>query len=252
MTSTSRSAAAAIPIFFALIGLLLAPQVRAASPTTRPTANPEKRVGKAPVTPVKAPTTRPAAVPNHLSGSATTEPSTESHVVATANDGAHNNSAIIVPALATAAESQAGPSDQVGAPASGEFSYVVPFRLGVANFALGDNIVIRQILGTSSRFAPGNRYQITGTYQLSSRFDAILTTNVTTRYASGRMTVHNTRLKIQQGEGNFTVVLEMSGDQWPHMAFYPIGGGESFGNQYYGTGDTVLLQNWGPGWYLPR
>ncbi len=32
---------------------------------------------------------------------------------------------------------------------------------------------------------------------------------------------------------------------WPHLSFYPSGGGSSFGGNYFGTGETVLKKWWG-------
>lgn len=39
----------------------------------------------------------------------------------------------------------------------------------------------------------------------------------------------------------------MYGDGWPHVSFYPADGGESFGGNYFGTGDKVLEKWWGSG-----
>ena len=37
----------------------------------------------------------------------------------------------------------------------------------------------------------------------------------------------------------------MSCEGWPHVSFYPSGGGEGFGGNYFGTGDSVLKKWWG-------
>ena len=42
-----------------------------------------------------------------------------------------------------------------------------------------------------------------------------------------------------------TLILPMSCRGWPHVSFYPAGGGESFGGNYFGTGDSVLKSWWG-------
>ncbi len=37
----------------------------------------------------------------------------------------------------------------------------------------------------------------------------------------------------------------MTCEGWPHVSFYPVDGGESFGGNYFGTGDSVLKRWWG-------
>jgi hypothetical protein len=50
---------------------------------------------------------------------------------------------------------------------------------------------------------------------------------------------------ITRGTGTFTLFLPMSCRGWPHVSFYPADGGEDFGGNYFGTGDSVLKQWWG-------
>ena len=94
---------------------------------------------------------------------------------------------------------------------------------------------------------PGNIYWIKGTYVLASHDRATLAAYTTARDPqdgkSRSWKVQTT--KIEQGHGTFTLFLPMSCDGWPHVSFYPAGGGSGFGGNYFGTGDTVLKKYWG-------
>jgi hypothetical protein len=50
---------------------------------------------------------------------------------------------------------------------------------------------------------------------------------------------------VDRGSGAFTLFLPMSCRGWPHVSFYPAGGGGDFGGNYFGTGDSVLKRWWG-------
>ena len=69
--------------------------------------------------------------------------------------------------------------------ASGDLPQVVPFELGDAQFAPGDNITIQQVRGTSDTIITGGTYSVEGTYTLSSRDEADLAFYATTISASG-------------------------------------------------------------------
>jgi len=58
---------------------------------------------------------------------------------------------------------------------------------------------------------------------------------------SPSLTVQSTN--VDRGEGTFTLFLPMLYRGWPHVSFYADG--ESFGEVYFGTGDSVLKQWWG-------
>ena len=47
-------------------------------------------------------------------------------------------------------------------------------------------------------------------------------------------------MKVDKGDGHFTVYLYMWTDGNPHMSFYPADGGSSFASVYFGTGENVL------------
>ena len=53
-------------------------------------------------------------------------------------------------------------------------------------------------------------------------------------------------MKLEQGDGRFSLILYMPYDGNPHVSLYPAhpARGESFANVYLGTGDSVLKKGW--------
>ncbi|HVW36740.1 MAG TPA: hypothetical protein VHB99_05530, partial [Pirellulales bacterium] len=147
----------------------------------------------------------------------------------------------------------AGSKDEPTTPArnsdkpNSEFPYAVRFEQGATRFADGDKITILEVRGTAETFTPGNIYWIKGSYKLHSHNKAMLaayTTAMDAEHATGAS------LKVQssvvdRGEGQFTLFLPMTCRGWPHVSFYPAEGGEGFGGNYFGTGDSVLKKWWG-------
>lgn len=145
------------------------------------------------------------------------------------------------------AETPATPARKPDASAKSEFPHAVKFEQGATRFTNGDKITIVEVRGTADTFRPGDVYWIRGTYTLASHERATLAA-----YTTARNTAEGTgpSLKIQstvvdQGSGTFTLILPMSCHGWPHVSFYPAEGGESFGGNYFGTGDSVLKRWWG-------
>jgi len=121
----------------------------------------------------------------------------------------------------------------------------VPFVQGATSFKGGNSITILEVRGTAKTFKPGNIYWIKGTYTLRSHDRAMLAAYTTAMDAahgtSPSLTVQSTN--VDRGEGTFTLFLPMLYRGWPHVSFYADG--ESFGEVYFGTGDSVLKQWWG-------
>jgi len=137
-------------------------------------------------------------------------------------------------------ESKGGPSASQSA--SCDFPHVVKFEQGATRFNDGDNIVITEIRGTAETFGSGNIYAIKGTYTLASQDRATLAAYVTaterTKNFGHTLTVQH--LKIERGDGTFTLFLPMYIDGLPHVSFYSERDGNGFGGTYFGTGDSVL------------
>ena len=124
----------------------------------------------------------------------------------------------------------------------------VPFVDGTRRFSDGDSITIREVRGTAATFEPGNVYWIKGTYTLNSHDRATLLADYTTENDSANGTRPTWKVQtavVNRGSGSFVLCLPMSNRGWPHVSFYPAGGGECLGGIYFGTGEWVLKQWWG-------
>jgi len=166
---------------------------------------------------------------------------------------------VVLPTFSTTAQTQAQTPSKTDTPATSvvaakpdrpsgsEFPYIVKFEQGASKLLDGDKIDITEVRGTAATFALGNIYWIRGTYTLASRDKAMLlaaTTAADSRFGTG------STLKVQQavvdrGIGAFTLFLPMTCQGWPHVSFYPAGGGPDFGGTYFGTGEFVLRKWWG-------
>ena len=147
----------------------------------------------------------------------------------------------------SSAEEPPTPARKPDAPTSSGFPYAVRFEQGATRFLNGDKITILEVRGTADTFAPGNIYWIKGTYTLASHDRAMLAAYTTAKDAKNGTGGY---LKVQtnivaRGQGTFTLYLPLSYQGWPHVSFYPADGGDGFGGNYFGTGDSVLRRWWG-------
>ena len=128
-----------------------------------------------------------------------------------------------------------------------DLSHVVHFETGKTGFKEGDKITIDEVRGTSDTMNAGNTYVIKGTYKLASAKSAELAAFTTAdsrdAKAMSMQNIPNQKTQttmVEQGEGQFTLILYMWYDGNPHLSFYPSDGGSSFGEVYFGTGGSVL------------
>jgi bla regulator protein blaR1 len=144
-------------------------------------------------------------------------------------------------------EAPATPDRKPTTSTNSEFPYALKFEQGATLFKDGDKVTILEIRGTADTFTPGNIYWIKGTYTLASHDRATLaayTTAMDAENATGASFKVQTTI-VDRGNGRFTLFLPMSCRGWPHVSFYPDDGGEGFGGNYFGTGDSVLKRWWG-------
>ncbi|MGH7134972.1 MAG: M56 family metallopeptidase, partial [Pirellulales bacterium] len=127
------------------------------------------------------------------------------------------------------------------------FPYVVKFEQGATKFLEDDKITILEVRGTAETFKPGDIYRIKGTYSLASHDHATLAAYTTAKNAAdGRSSSYSAQTTtVEKGNGTFTLFMPMACEGWPHVSFYPAEGGEGFGGNYFGTGDSVLERWWG-------
>jgi beta-lactamase regulating signal transducer with metallopeptidase domain len=120
------------------------------------------------------------------------------------------------------------------------FPRSVHFGLGKTKFLSGDNVTITSVRGTSDIFTPGGVYQISGTYSLSSHDQAEM--NV---YVTAKQTIDGVGYPqrcqstwVSRGQGEFTLILPMRCEGWPHVSLYADG--HNIGGVYFVSGDSVL------------
>lgn len=132
-------------------------------------------------------------------------------------------------------------TEKTDATARSEFPHVVKFEQGATDFLKGDGIEIVEVRGTTEKFERGNIYWIRGTYTLASHERAMLAayTTVSVREHATSVSLKVQSTVVPRGKGTFTLFLPMPYDGWPHVSFYPAEGGNGFGENYFGTGDSV-------------
>src|SRR3954454_17971083 len=116
----------------------------------------------------------------------------------------------------------------------------VPFEIGGKYLRNGDKITIEEVHGTADTIAVGGLYEIKGTYTLASHDKADLAIEVTSSDTNHYPTLKPQYMKVDKGDGHFTVYLYMWTEGNPHISFYPADGESSFASVYFGTGDSVL------------
>jgi len=115
----------------------------------------------------------------------------------------------------------------------------VSFLLGQQQFKAGDGIVIDQVFASSPRLKPGVQVQVRGHYRLASSAKARIGLFVTQHAPAGSDRPARTPIgpaqmtPIDAADGSFELTCEITADGEPHVSFYPIRGGESFGGVYF-------------------
>jgi hypothetical protein len=128
----------------------------------------------------------------------------------------------------------------VASDTAADFSSVVPFELGEAEFSPGDSITIQSVRGTSSTIRTGETYCVEGTYTLASRENADLALFATTVSKVATRTDPSQMMRIAKGSGTFRLVKTMREEGYLHVSFYPAPAGSAFGGVYFGQGKWVL------------
>jgi beta-lactamase regulating signal transducer with metallopeptidase domain len=114
----------------------------------------------------------------------------------------------------------------------------VRFATGKTDFKTGDSITITDVRGTSSTFAEGNIYQVTGAYKLVSQNQATLGAFITVDQAKDNVSapvMRTQRMIVTKGEGHFSLLFYMWEPGDPHVSFYPTPRGNSFAGIYFGN-----------------
>lgn len=120
-----------------------------------------------------------------------------------------------------------------------ELTHIVPIEIGKTSFALGDEIAISEVRGTSSRIQVDGTYQVTGTYTLGSRDKATLALSVSSKNPQNAFGAWSKlqQITVTKGTGTFTLTERMAVEGFPHISFYDDR--SALGGMYFGTGDWV-------------
>lgn len=124
--------------------------------------------------------------------------------------------------------------------AGGEGMAPAAFELGARRFAdAGDWIAIDEVESTGGSMDVGDTCVVRGRYALSSQEGATLGLFVTARGPAASTNDGRNRVRVERGEGSFVLETTLLREGWPHVSFYPAGGGESFGGVYFGAGEWL-------------
>jgi hypothetical protein len=130
-----------------------------------------------------------------------------------------------VPRVASSA-----PAPSASAPAVDPYDRAVPFEIGFTSPSAGDDLQIDAIRGDRPDFVAGGTYRVHGHYRLQSRPAADLMLWVT----NGDLSGDTREVHVDRGDGQFDLAFTLTKVGWPHISFYPVGGGDGFGGVYFG------------------
>ena len=129
-------------------------------------------------------------------------------------------------------------------PGQSEFPYQVPYELGTAKFAPGDNITITAVRGTRDVITTNETYCVEGTYTLSSKDKAQLGFYETVANSGPTPVDPRQVADITRGSGTFRLIQTTHELGYLHVSFYD---GNGFGGVYFGQGEWVLKKRFGRG-----
>jgi hypothetical protein len=125
-------------------------------------------------------------------------------------------------------------------PGQSEFPYQVPYELGTAKFAPGDNITITAVRGTRDVITTNETYCVEGTYTLSSKDKAQLGFYETVANSGPTPVDPRQVADITRGSGTFRLIQTTHELGYLHVSFYD---GNGFGGVYFGQGEWVLRKS---------
>jgi hypothetical protein len=121
----------------------------------------------------------------------------------------------------------------------------VPFVLGPKHFEDGDQIVIHDVLATSTNLTAGDKVVVRGRYELKSHQKAKLCLYLTSNSAGDEPDVSTQSKEITGGSGQFELSEPVRHPGYLHLSFYRISGGTDFGCVYFGTEPQMSrIEHW--------
>jgi len=117
----------------------------------------------------------------------------------------------------------------------GEELSSVPFVLGPTYFKAGDQIVIQDVLATSTNLTVGDKVVVRGRYNLKSHQKARLSLYLTSTAGAGEPNVPTQSKEITGGSGEFELSRAIRHPGYLHLSLYPTSRETDFGCLYFGT-----------------
>jgi len=111
----------------------------------------------------------------------------------------------------------------------------VSFVLGPTHFQDGDQIVIQDVLATSTNLTAGDKVVVRGRYELKSHQKAKLCLYLTSKSAGDEPDVPTQSKEITSGSDQFELSEPVRHPGYLHLSFYQTTGGTDFGCIYFGT-----------------
>jgi hypothetical protein len=99
-----------------------------------------------------------------------------------------------------------------------QYPFSISVDRGATAFQGGDEIVITDVHGTAKDLKPGNTYQITGDYRLTSQPDATLTAGIVATNGSSRVVSGAQSTNLKNGVGHFSIVLPFTEQGLPRLS----------------------------------
>ena len=107
---------------------------------------------------------------------------------------------------------------------------------GDTGFAFeGDRIEVEEVTGLAGPFVTGADYTVRGSYTLASHDKAHLAA-----YCTGGDLEGEHGVEVSKGSGKFEFTFRIAGLGRPHVSFYPVGGGNGFGNLYFDSAGKAV------------
>ena len=121
----------------------------------------------------------------------------------------------------------------------------VPFVLGPTYFKGADQIVIQDVLATSTNLTVGDKVVVRGQYYLKSQQEAKLCLYLTSSAGAGEPEVPTQSKKITAGLGEFELSRVVRHPGYLHLSLYRTSGGADFACVYFGTEPQMTkIKDW--------
>jgi hypothetical protein len=126
-------------------------------------------------------------------------------------------------------------------------SQTLPIALCAPHFLAGDSISIDAVQGPRADFEAGKEYVVSGRYVLSSQDEATLAFYMTNGEVS-----RGSSMRVTKGSGDYAITFVVERVGMPHVSYYPLPAGTSFGGVWFGVRECKDARaGWDPAHGVP-